>query len=133
MVLTSIHSALRAMPDASAMTSGEEARTSRRNSFRASLSPASAFADRALSSVRRPLASSVSSSAPGTSPLSFVFAVAPVYQVGYNEYLCRLRKLLERGDQTLQPLQLSPLPLSLRPSAGSPESVSEQMRAISPA
>src|SRR5215207_1181859 len=121
MVLTSIHSALRAMPEASAMTSGEEARTSRRNSFRASLSPASAFSERTLSSVRQALASSESSSAPGTSPLSFAFAVAPVYQVGYYEYLCRLRNLLERGEQTLQPLQLRPLPLSLRPSAGSPE------------
>src|SRR5918994_5328773 len=63
MVLTSIPSALRAMLDASAMTSGEEARSSRRNSFRASLSPASAFSERALSSVRRALASSESSSA----------------------------------------------------------------------
>src|ERR671912_2885015 len=101
MVLTSIHSALRAMPDASAMTSGEEARTSRRNSLRASLSPAPAFSERALSSIRRPLASSDISSAPGTSPLSFAFAVAPVYQVGCYEYLCRLRKLLDQGDQTL--------------------------------
>src|SRR5215217_8505553 len=104
MVFTRIHSALRAMWDASAITSGEDARSSRRNSFRASLSPASAFSERALSSVRRPLASSDSSSAPGTSPLSFAFAVPPVYQVGYYEYLCRLRDLLDRGDQTLQPL-----------------------------
>src|SRR5215216_1899712 len=124
MVLTSIHSALRAMSDASAMTSGEDARSSRRNSFRASLSPASAFSERALSSVRRPLASSESSSAPCTSPLSFAFAVPPVYQVGYYEYLCRVRKLLDQGYQTLQPLQLRPLSLSLRPSVGSPEYVS---------
>src|SRR5215213_1222090 len=123
MVLTSIHSALRAMPDASPMTSGEEARTSRRNSFLASLSPASAFSERVLSSVRRALASSESSSAPGTSPLSFAFAITPVYQVGYYEYLCRLRDLLERGEQSLHPLQLSPLSLSLRPSAGSLEYV----------
>src|SRR5215213_5557476 len=123
MVLTSIHSALRAMSDTSAMTSGEDARTSRRNSLRASLSPASAFSERALSSARRPLTSSESSSAPGTSPLSFVFAVSSVHQVGCYEYLCRLRDLLERGDQTLQPLQLRPLSLSLRPSAGSPEYV----------
>src|SRR5215211_6021503 len=101
MVLTSSHSALRAMSDASAMTSGEEARISRRNSFLASLSPASAFSERALSSVRRPLASSDISSAPGTSPLSFVFAVPPVYQVGYYEYLCHVRDLLDRGNQTL--------------------------------
>src|SRR5215207_562080 len=101
MVLTSIHSALRAMPEASAMTSGEDARTSRRNSFRASLSPASAFSERALSSVRRPLASSDISSVPGTSVLSFAFAVPPGYQVGCYEYLCRLRDLLERSDQIL--------------------------------
>src|SRR5215217_4234969 len=101
MVLASIHSALRAMLDASAMTSGEEARTSRRNSFRASLSPASAFSERALSSVRRALASSESSSAPGTSPLFFAFAITPGYQVGYYEYLCRVRDLLDRGNQTL--------------------------------
>src|SRR5215217_8946534 len=123
MVLTSIPSALRAMSDASAMTSGEDARSSRRSSFRASLSPASAFSERTLSSVRRPLASSESSSAPGTSPLSFAFAVPPVYQLSYYEYHCRVRKLLDRGDQTLQPLQLCPLSLSLRPSAGSPEYV----------
>src|SRR5215217_379966 len=112
MVLTSIHSALRAMSDASAMTSGEDARSSRRNSFRASLSPASAFSERVLSSVRRPLASSESSSAPCTSPLSFAFAVPPVYQVGYYEDSCRVRKLLDRGDQTLQPLQLRSLALA---------------------
>src|SRR5215211_7589856 len=121
MVLTSIHSALRAMPEASAMTSGEEARTRRRNSFRASLSPASTFSERALSSVRRPLASSDISSAPGTSPLSFAFAAPCVYQVGCYEYLCRLRDLLDRGRQGLQPLQLRPLSLSLRPLAGSPK------------
>src|SRR5829696_7989218 len=119
MVLTSIHSALRAMLDAFAMTSGEEARTRRRNSFLASLSPASAFSERALSSVRRPLASSDISSAPGTSPLSFTFAIASVYQVGCYEYFCRLRDLLDRGRQGLQPLQRRPLSLSLRPSAGS--------------
>src|SRR5215216_5141593 len=101
MVLTSIHSALRAMLDASAMTSGEEARISRRNSVRASLFPASAFSERALSSVRRPLASSESSTAPGTSPLSFTFAITPVYQMGCYEYFCRLRDLLERADQIL--------------------------------
>src|SRR5215216_3627928 len=123
MVLTSIHSVLRAMPEASAMTSGEDSRTSRRNSFRASLSPASAFSERALSSVRRSLASSDISSPPGTSPLSFAFAVPSVYQVGYYEYLCRLRNLLERGEKTLQPFQLCPLSLSLRPSAGSLEYV----------
>src|SRR5215211_7026107 len=118
MVLTSFHSALRAMPEASAMTSGEETRNSRPNSLRASLSPASTFSERALSSVRRPLASSDISSAPGTSPLSFAFAIAPVYQVGCYEYLCRLRDLLDQGDQ---PLQLRPLSLSLRPLAGSPK------------
>src|SRR5215207_1774264 len=123
MILTSIHSALRAMPEASAMTSGEDARTSRRNSLRASLSPAPAFSERTLSSVRRPLASSDISNAPGTSPLSFVFAVAPGYQVGCYEYLCRLRKLLDQGDQTLHPLLLRPLSLSLCPSAGSLEYV----------
>src|SRR5215208_3062225 len=121
MVLTSTHSVLRAISDASAMTSGEDARTSRRNSFRASLSPASAFSERVLSSVRRPLASSESSSAPGTSPLSFAFAAPCVYQVGCYEYLCLLRDLLDQGDQPLQPLQLRPLSLSLRPLAGSPK------------
>src|SRR5215211_4324142 len=127
MVLTSIHSALRAMPEASAMTSGEETRNSRRNSFRASLSPASTFSERALSSVRRPFASSESSSvlgfASGTSVLSFVSVVSGVYQVGPDEDFRRLRQLLDRGGHSLQAFQLRFVSLSLRLTVGPPEDV----------
>jgi hypothetical protein len=67
------------------MTSGEENRTSLRSSLRASRSPASALSERTLSSSRRLLASSDSSSVPGTSPLSFVSVAAGGYQVGPGE------------------------------------------------
>src|SRR5215211_235110 len=123
MVFISIHAACPAMSDACAMISGEEERTSRRNRLRAFLSPASAFSETAVSSVRRPFASSESSSTPGTSVLSFAPVVSGVHQVGPDEDLRRPRQLLDRGDQILQPLQLRLLSLSLRLTAGSPEYV----------
>src|SRR5215207_5662932 len=112
------------MSEARPITSGEEERTSRRNSLRASLSPASAFSETALSSDRRSLVSSESSSAPGvcpgfalafasgTSPLSFVSVVSGCYQVGPNEDLGGLRELEDRCDKGLQAFQLRLLPLA---------------------
>src|SRR5215216_1029729 len=114
------------MSEARSMTSGEEARTIRRNSLRASLSPASAFSETALSLVRRSLVSSESSSAPGvcpalslafassTSVLSFVSVVSSCYQVGVGKDLCCLRQLEDRCDKRLQALQLRLLPFPLR-------------------
>src|SRR5215218_1481251 len=123
MVFTSIHSARRAMSEASAMTSGEEERTSRRSLLRAFLSPASAFSERPRSSAMRSLASSDNSSTPDTSVLSFASVVSGVYQVGPDEDLRRLRQLLDRGGQGLQPLQLRLLSFSLCLPAGPPEYV----------
>src|SRR5215217_717849 len=121
MVFTSIHWARPAMSEASAMTSGEEEHTSRRNCLRAFLSPASAVSETVLSSVRRPFASTESSSTPGTSPLSSVSVVSGGNKVGSDEILRRLRQLLDRDDESLQAFQLRLLSLSLRLTAGSPE------------
>src|SRR5215217_5173747 len=112
--------ALRPMSEARPMTSGEEERTSRRNSRRASRSPASALSETARSSSRRFLVSSEGSSAPGsgsgTSPLSFVSVVAGRYQLGPGEDARRLRELQDRGAEGFQALQLRPLPrLALLP------------------
>src|SRR5215217_996818 len=127
MVFISIHAALPATSDAAAMISGEEERTSRRNRLRAFLSPASAFSETVLRSARRCLAFSESSSTPGfssgTSVLSFASAVSGVYQVGPDEDLRRLRQLLNRGNQSLQPLQFRLLSLALRLTVGPPEYV----------
>src|SRR5215207_5213188 len=106
--------ALRPMSEARPMTSGEEERTSRRNSRRASRSPASALSETARSSSRRFLVSSEGSSAPGsgsgTSPLSFASAVAGRYQLGSGEDTRRLRELQDRGAEGFQTLQLRPFP-----------------------
>jgi hypothetical protein len=122
MVFISIHAVRPAMSDASAMTSGEEERTNRRNRLRAFGSPASASSEMALSSASRPLAPSDSSSAPsgfalafasGTSVLSFASVESGVYQVGVGEDLCRLRQLLDRGGQGFQVLPIAPLSILL--------------------
>src|SRR5215212_5155505 len=119
-VLASMRPALRPMSEARPMTSGEEERTSRRNSRRASRSPASALSETALSSFRRFLVSSEGSSAPGsgsgTSVLSFASAVAGRYQLGPGEDPRRLRELQDRCAEGFQALQLRPLPrLALLP------------------
>src|SRR5215208_795184 len=113
--------ALRPMSEARPMTSGEEECTSRRNSRRASRSPASALSETARSSSRRFLVSSEGSSAPGsgsgTSPLSFASAVAGRYQLGPGEDIRRLRELQDRDAEGFEVLQLRPLPRRpLRPS-----------------
>src|SRR5215212_7057121 len=106
--------ALRPMSDTRPMTSGEEERTSRRNSRRASRSPASALSETARSSSRRFLVSSEGSSAlgsgSGTSPLSFASAVAGRYQFGPGEDTRRFRALKDRGAEGFQALQLRPIP-----------------------
>src|SRR5215203_7562621 len=106
--------ALRPMSEARPMTSGEEERTSRRNSRRASRSPASALSETARSSSRRFLVSSEGSSAPGsgsgTSPLSFASAIAGRYELSSGEDARRLRELQDRGAEGFQTLQLRPLP-----------------------
>src|SRR5215203_6121089 len=124
MVFISIHWARPAMSEASAMTSGEEERTSRRSRLRAFLLPPSASSEMALSAASRPLASSESSSTPGTSPLSSVFVKSGGHEVGVGQDLCRLRQLLERGGQGLQAFQLRSLFLSLRLTVGPTEQVS---------
>src|SRR5829696_5212053 len=112
--------ALRPMSDTRPMTSGEEQRTSRRNSRRASRSPASALSETALSSSKRFLVSSEGSSAPGsgsgTSVLSFASVVAGRYQLGPGKDARHLRELLERGAEGFQAFQLRSLPrLALLP------------------
>src|SRR5215204_4359180 len=106
--------ALRPMSEARPMTSGEEERTSRRNSRRASRSPAFALSETARSSSRRFLVSSEGSSAPGsgsgTSPLSFASAIAGRYELSSGEDARRLRELQDRGAEGFQTLQLRPLP-----------------------
>ena len=86
MVFVSTACARLAMPEDSAMTSGEDLATARLSCARAPLSPVSAFSERSCSSNRRSLVSSEISSTPGfvsgTSVLSFMSVVAGSYQVG---------------------------------------------------
>src|SRR5215212_8279343 len=121
-VFANIDSARRAMPDASAMTSGEESRTSRRSSLRASLSPPSASLESACNRANFGSSSSrgsISALTPSP-PFALVSVVAGSYQVGPNEDLRGTVKLEDRGCQGVQALQFPPvlglllLPLCLR-------------------